>query len=110
MRKWAAFAFAATVLGCGGDDSTGPSATRIRISNQSSATIAGVYYSDCTDPSFGPNRLTSGGVIARGADRDFDVSPGCYDIGVETTDGREAEMAAAQVDRGKTFTFKITNF
>ena len=70
---------------CGSDDdATGPApapqAGTIRLLNESSVPIVGVYITTCDDPTWGANRLGASESLAPGALRNWTVAPGCYDV------------------------------
>ena len=111
-RLVAAALAALTLAACGGDDgSTGPgpgpapSQAKLVIKNASSLTIAVVRFSDCSDVSWGPNRLGANETIAAGGQRSWDVTPGCYDIRAEATTGSKVEWMDRQLAAGQTREF-----
>jgi hypothetical protein len=90
--KLAAFAFAALVVGAvacgGGGDSTGPTpapqTATIRLLNESSVPIVAVYFTACSESTWGSNRLGASETLAPGALRTWTVEPGCYDLRAST--------------------------
>ncbi len=54
--------------------------TQIVVVNETGETIFRVFYSDCTDPQWGDDRLEDDEVIETGNEREFNVDEGCYDI------------------------------
>jgi hypothetical protein len=85
----ALFALVLTLAACGGDDGSGGvgpqtntcSGTCLVVSNQSAAlTITEVFYSACTDPGWGVDRLSGSQVLRPGSSRGWQVTAGCWDI------------------------------
>jgi hypothetical protein len=81
-----AFGAALTLAACGDDSgSTGPSlSTFVMLRNEANTPIVSVNISQCSDASWGPNRLGTNESVAPGATRNFTVTPGCYDVRVST--------------------------
>jgi hypothetical protein len=102
-----------SVSACGGDkdDGIGPqtntcTGTCIVVRNISNYTISQVNYSDCSDPSWGVNRL-AGGELRPGGSRGWSVTPGCYDIRAyaeEPGASYTAQEFGVQIAQGQTHT------
>ena len=109
MKRWAMMCFVVIVAACG-KDSTGPSDTNayLKIQNSSVSTIEQVYYSDCANTLWGPERL-AGSVILSGQSRTFTVAPGCWDIKTIDAAAFTAEFNGHTVAAGQTFTATVTN-
>ena len=76
-----ALCLSALIVSCG-DDATGPDpceGTCLVINNTSDLTIDAVRFSACSADTWGADRLGSS-TIAPGAEREWEVTPGCYDI------------------------------
>lgn len=81
-----------------GDDSTsvGPqtntcTGTCLVVSNQSaSLAITEVFYSACTDPDWGADRLPGGEILRSGSSRGWPVAPGCWDFRAARVAGNES--------------------
>lgn len=90
LTRLAVAAFALFAVACGGSDSTGPAADpvpqtgTIRLLNESSSTVVTVHFTKCSDPSWGPNRLSESETLAAGVLRSWTVEPGCYDLRAST--------------------------
>jgi len=73
---------------CGGGDGpsgpSGPVMGLVVMGNHSNVPIIEVNISACSESSWGANRLQGGEVIAPGATRSFEVTPGCYDFRANT--------------------------
>jgi hypothetical protein len=84
-RFFLAAAAAMTLVACGDDSGTGPSATTlVMLRNDANTPIVSVNISKCSDAEWGANRLNTGEQIAAGATRNWSVAPGCYDVRVGT--------------------------
>jgi hypothetical protein len=106
-----ALALAATVAfasGCGDDDPTGPNTGTLRVRNQSQQTVIEIYYSACTSPEWGEDRLGAD-VLAPSASRDFTVAPGCWDFMAVKADDSTEETTGIEVSRGEVIELTITN-
>jgi len=83
---------------CGGDDGTGIgpqtntcTGTCLVVSNQwATLAITEVFYSACTDPDWGVDRLAGGEVLRPGSSRGWPVTPGCWDFRAARVDGSES--------------------
>ena len=83
----AALGLAATLAACGSLDGgplvrPGEPVGQITIRNTSNAHLTVVTMSDCSNSTYGFNRLSDGETIAPGYDRYFTVSAGCWDVQV----------------------------
>ena len=95
----------AGVTGC--DDITGSDDATIIVENNASVSVFFLYISPCTDDSWGSDELGSNETIAPGADREFDVDPGCYDLRAEFSDDTFAEDYGVDLDEGDEFTWEL---
>ena len=79
----AAMVLATTVAACGGGDKetapSAPSATSIRISNQTSESAFYIYIKACSASAWGSDRLGAD-ILYAGDSESFPVSAGCYDV------------------------------
>ncbi|MEX0691037.1 MAG: hypothetical protein WD934_06270 [Gemmatimonadales bacterium] len=91
------------------DDGTPtPSTATIRVVNNTGEAIFYVYFSLCSDPSWGSDRLGSTETISDGASRSWTgVSPGCYDLRADTQSGRSVTFLSVQVSAGETETYDV---
>jgi hypothetical protein len=77
----AALAFATTAAACGGDEATAPSpsASSIRINNQTNASAFYIYIKACSASAWGSDRLGAD-ILSAGESESFPVPAGCYDV------------------------------
>jgi len=75
----AALAFATTAAACGGDKATAPSASAIRINNQTNASAFYIYIKACSASAWGSDRLGAD-ILSAGESESFPVPAGCYDV------------------------------
>ena len=112
LYRLVAVPFVALMLAaCGSDDdsSTGPSTqATLQIKNSSSRTIVTVNFSSCSESSWGTDRLGENETIAPGAERSWQVAPGCYDIRAVASTGGDAEWFDRELTAGQTRTFTAT--
>lgn len=87
----------------GGDDPTrvGPrtntcTGTCLVVSSQSaSLAITEVFYSACTEPGWGADRLPGGEVLHPGSSRGWQVARGCWDFRAARVAGSESWVSAS---------------
>lgn len=97
------------VAACG-DDSSGPTPEgTLTIVNGSAQTILIVNFSDCSESTWGSDRLGASEVIAAGASRSWDVTPGCYDVRARVS-GFAAVWFDQTVTNGGTLTLTADAF
>lgn len=107
-RTVGALALAVVVTGlsaCG--DVIGSGDATIIVQNNASASVRELYISECDDESWGGDELGTEETIAPGADREFDVEAGCYDLLAIFIDDTEAEDFAIELDEGDEFTWEL---
>ncbi len=83
----AVLGLAATLTACGSLDGgplvrPGEPVGQITIRNTSNAPLTAVLMSECSNSTYGFNRLSDGETIPPGYDRYFTVSAGCWDVQV----------------------------
>jgi len=109
MKRVFLVVLATVVLAACGKDSVAPDTNAyLKIQNNSGSTINGVYYSDCGNTVWGPERL-GGSVISTSQSRTFTVTPGCFDIKVVNTGGYYVTFMGHNVAAGETYTGTVTN-
>lgn len=110
MRKFMSAAWLGTGLlavaitlsstGCPGNRAT------LRVDNNTSKAIDGIYCTPTSDDSWGPNLINS--TIAAGTTRDIGgFSPDQYDILAVFTDDTEAEISNVAFVAGETYTWNV---
>ena len=108
-RSLGAFALlvaAAASSGC--DDITGSDDATIIVQNNASVSASQIFIADCEDETWGADRLGSE-TIAPGADREFGVEPGCYDLRATFSDLTFAEDFGIDIDEGEEFTWELVD-
>ena len=63
----------------------------VLLLNQTDTAIHYVYVSSCSNNSWGEDQLGDAEVIMPGNSRTFSMSPGCWDLKAEFSDGRTLE-------------------
>ena len=100
---------ACSIVACGDDDGTGPTQNAsVEITNGSSRTIVELYYSACTDPGWGNDRLGNSD-LAVGASRTFSIPPGCWDFLSVNDQGVEDELLGEELEAGETYEYTIVD-
>lgn len=98
------------VTGCGSTGTVvGGGSSYLDIVNRADASIWYLYISPCSSNSWGDDQLGSD-VIIQGETYRFWMTPGCWDLRAETSDGRETERFGVQMgySDGKTWTISST--
>jgi hypothetical protein len=96
------------IAGCD-DDPEGPQTTRLRVQNNAAESIFEVYFSACSDATWGNDRLGATETIDPSESREWDVTPGCWDVLLVTESAAEAEFTNQNIDAGETHTVVLTN-
>lgn len=116
MRRSVLASVVVLLAACGGDGGggIGPqtntcTGTCLVVANQSTTgkAVTEVNYSNCSDPSWGPDRLPGGEELRPGASRGWSVTSGCWDIrAVHVTGGSTFTVQAfgTMLSQGQTFT------
>lgn len=93
-RSWWGIAVAITALVLVTLACTSPlsnSNATLVVINNTGQPLCYVYVADAAETDFGDDRLGEGNAIADSASWELEVTPGLYDLRVETCDGRPAE-------------------
>ena len=67
------------------------------VINNASVSVFYLYASPCSSDRWGPDRLDSDQVIRTGETVSFTMTPGCWDLKAEFSDGRETIRRNAQI-------------
>lgn len=86
--------------------------TLIRVTNGTSSTIFKVFYSPCSQATWGNNRLDDDETIAPGASRSFGVDPDCWDIAVDfaldnPVGAHDEELRNQDISDGETLVWTV---
>ena len=105
----AALVLSAAFVGCS-DNNAPDDEAQVEFKNGTDETIVFAYYSACTDPNWGPDRLGSEEVIDEGDDRVFTLpGAGCWDFRADLSGGNQAELRGVDVDLGERFQWEVTD-
>ena len=97
---------AVTLAACGGAFSRpSHSQATLVVKNASSETIVTVNFPGCSDGSWGADRLDADETIGPGAQRSWQVAPGCYDVRAKASTGASVEWDDLEVSAGQATTF-----
>lgn len=121
LRSLAAVLVVGVALAACGD-STGPDdngggsgggTATLRIGHDSDPAIYGsiwyVYFSKCSDPNWGDDRLGASEVINLGQTRSWTIDAGCWDMKVEFQHGRVETKFDVQIAAGELYSWNIMN-
>ena len=109
LLKLVAVLFAVGLSACGDDDPAAPQVTRLRVQNNSAQSIIEVYFSGCSDPTWGADRLGATETIDPTENRQWDITAGCWDVLLVTEDEAENEFLGQDIAAGETHTVTLTN-
>ena len=109
LLKLVALVFAVGLSACGDDDPAAPQVTRLRVQNNSALSIFEVYFSGCSDPTWGSDRLGATETIDPTENRQWDIAAGCWDVLLVKEDDTEVEFLSQNIEAGETHTVTLTN-
>ena len=108
MRLLRLAVLALGVAACGDDDGTGPGGNAtVEITNGSTTVITELYWSRCTETTWGANRLGSG-TLAAGASRTFTVAAGCWDFLAVNDQDDEDAVFDVELESGEQYEVTVT--
>ena len=84
-------------VGSSSGSSSSSSGASLVVVNNAPASVFYLYASPCSSSSWGPDRLDSDQVISSGETVSFTMTPGCWDLKAEFSDGRETVRRNAQI-------------
>ena len=102
-------AFPLLLSGCGstgGSGGYGSGVAYLDIVNSTGVSIFYLYLSSCSSNSWGSDQLGSD-VILSGTTYRFQMTPGCWDLRAELSDGRETERFGEQMYAGGSKTWTV---
>lgn len=82
--------------------------TRLRLVNNTGSTILFVYYSACTDDTWGVDRLGDNETVANGDDRLFDLDAGCWDLRADVSGGGSVTLFDVDIAENETFVWTVS--
>ena len=99
---------AAATLFTGCDELTGSEGdATIIVENNASVSVFFLYIAECSDDDWGDDELGANETIAPGAEREFGVDAGCWDLRAEFSDDTFAEDYGVELDEGEEFTWEL---
>lgn len=107
-RSLGALALAATLTGLSGcSDITGSGDATIIVQNNATASVKEIFIAVCDAVTWGNDRLGVNETIAPGAEREFLVDSGCWDLRATFFDGTSAEDFGVRLDEDDVFTWEL---